>query len=198
MSDTDIREKTTAERRELVKNDITTIAGTIRKRPPRKYEGRPSKYKPEYAESIVEFFLREKTREEKVGRDKKGEQITKTVANDLPFFSEYARSIDVCTDRLYEWEKEFSEFRDSLNICRDIQKEFLVSNALQGRYDRVFSIFTAKNITDWRDVKEIKQETTHKHEINASPELLALKDQYESELAKRYKSKAIEAPETHD
>ncbi|MFA5299123.1 MAG: hypothetical protein WC389_13025 [Lutibacter sp.] len=105
--------------------------------------GRPTKYKPEYCDIIVSYFIAE------AEEDK------------LPFLSKFAREIaGVCCDTAIEWTKEYPEFSESYKKAKDIQKEYLISHALDGKINPTAFIFTAKNITDMRD----RQETEHKFE----------------------------------
>ena len=57
-------------------------------------KGRPSKYKPEYCKQLIDFFSEDPYREEEITITyKNGDTRTdyKMVANDLPFFSAFAR-----------------------------------------------------------------------------------------------------------
>ena len=107
--------------------------------------GRPTKYKPEYCQAIKDFFNIEPT------------QIIdgKTVAIDLPFIQSFSRTIGVSKSTLYKWAEEHEEFSDALKFCKENQERILAANALSGRYNATFAIFTAKNILEWRDRQEI-------------------------------------------
>jgi len=125
--------------------------------PPKKKKpakmGAPTKYKPEYCQGIIAFFI---------------------TATDFPFFSAYAREIQVNTDTLHEWKKVHPTFSEAYKKAKDIQKEILVVGALTNKLNPTFSIFTAKNILGWRDVKEIKQEIKTEHAL--SPALQSMFD----------------------
>lgn len=80
----------------------------------------------------------------------------------LPFFSKFAREVLGITERtLYNYYKEQEgkgeqgEFFLAYKKCSELQKEVIINNALRGKYNPTFAIFTAKNITDMRDVKEL-------------------------------------------
>lgn len=96
--------------------------------------GRPTKYKPEYVDSLVDWFEKQ------------------VVALELPFLSKWARKVaKVCEDTALEWTKQHEEFSLAYKKAKDIQKEFLIKMALTGKFNSTFAIFTAKNITDMRD-----------------------------------------------
>lgn len=120
--------------------------------------GRPTKYKPEYCDEIVEFFSVEPTREvEVVTIDKKGNESVRyeQKPNPLPQLVHFAAKIGVDDDTIVEWAKKHKEFSAAYNKTKRLQKAFLIENGLHaGRYAPAFAIFTAKNITDMRDVIE--------------------------------------------
>ena len=79
---------------------------------PIKKKGRPTKYKPGYCQRLTEFFSIEpcRTTTERFyykNGDEKEKEIE--VANNLPFFSGFARQIKVNTDTLNEWTKKHKE-----------------------------------------------------------------------------------------
>lgn len=120
--------------------------------------GRPTKYKPEYCQKIIKFFSIEPYREVEVThRNKKGEEWTTTVLrpNDLRFIESFAYSIGVDDRTLSDWALHIPEFSLAYKKAKALQKHFLVINGLLGLYSTAFAIFTAKNITDMRDVQEI-------------------------------------------
>ena len=156
------------------------ISKSTRKTPKKHPGGRPTKYKPEYCDEIVEFFSTPPYREVEIThRNKDGSTYTtyEDKPNDLPFLSQFARHIDVNTDTLLEWRDKHPEFSVAYKKAKDLQKEFLATNAVRGLTNTTFSIFTAKNITDWRDVKEIKQEV--KQESTVKVESVEIEDRLE-------------------
>lgn len=125
--------------------------------------GRPTKYKPEYADELVKFFSASKKtqyiKKEKTVRKSNGtEEVEREygwMAEDLPTFAKFARQLKVNGDTIVEWAKVHPEFSAAYNEAKDLQKEFLVDNGLQGLYPPASFIFTAKNITDMKDRQEV-------------------------------------------
>ncbi len=104
--------------------------------------GRPTAYKPEYADLLLAYF------------EKNARAMT------LPHLSKWARTVaGVCHDTAIEWTKVHPEFSEAYKKAKDIQKEVLIEGALTGKFQQTFAIFTAKNITDMRDVQETKNQT---------------------------------------
>ena len=137
--------------------------------------GRPTKYKPEYCAKMIEFFNISPTREiVDVTTSNNGATTERyrEIPNKLPFISAFAREIGVNIDSLYEWEKEYDDFSEAMKIARELQKEFLIINGLNGSYNPTAFIFTAKNLTDMRDV----QETTTNVNINIADYLTQIPD----------------------
>lgn len=136
--------------------------------------GRPTKYKPEYCEAIIDFFDQEPYTDVKIDHyDKKTGEIVvwtdiKRMPNKLPTLRDFAKSIKVGVRTVYEWIDEKSgsyqkEFSQTFTQAKDIRKWFLIQNGLQGLYNPLFAKFTAINITDMRDKQDIG--------LNASEEL---------------------------
>lgn len=144
--------------------DETTKAIIPRVRHP---GGRPTDYHPIYCETIVEFFSKPLTEQQIKSITKKVTQNGTVseraefgiVAANLPTFTKFARYIGVDTDTLVEWTKVHPEFSVSYKKCKELQKDFLIDNALAGRYNPAAFIFTAKNITDMRD------DVKHDHDV---------------------------------
>ena len=126
--------------------------------------GRPSKYKPEFCESLVEFFSVEPFTEREIEHFKGGKKSwtdIKRFANRLPTLRRWAKSVDVGISTVYRWVDKDSdvfqaEFRDAFNEAKELRKWFLIENGLQGLYNSYFAVFVAKNITDMRDTHEVK------------------------------------------
>lgn len=119
--------------------------------------GRPSKYKEEFCERMLNFFSIPHTYMDEVTViDKTGNATTKEVEkpNILPTFEKFAVNIGVCFDTLREWVKEHEEFSESYKRCKDLQKDMLNDLAMRGFYNPTYTIFVAKNITDMRDKTE--------------------------------------------
>jgi hypothetical protein len=141
--------------------------------------GRPTKYKDEYCEKLIEYFDIEPYVKEKVlyyykNGDSK-EQIQE-VPNDLPLLSKFAASINVSRDTLHEWAHgidrdgnlKHPEFSDAYKKAKELQRAVLITNGLRGNYQTAFAIFTAKNLTDMRDKQEIEHSGSIKQEVEES------------------------------
>lgn len=132
--------------------------------------GRPTKYKSEYCDEMIDYFDRELT--ETVAKDAVSArgvvQVAEERATDLPLFQDFAVRIGVHIDTLHEWKKVHKEFSEAYKRCKNMQMRHLVMNAMQGRYSNSFAIFTAKNILGWRDKQEVEVESNGGITINVS------------------------------
>lgn len=122
--------------------------------------GRPSKYKPECCQAIIEFFDKPPyERKVKTVATKKGPvEIEYDDPTDLPFLTDFAKSIGVNQDTLHEWIKKHPEFSEAFKTAKEKQEKIVVINAMRKLYDSTFSIFTLKNIAGWRDKQEIEHQ----------------------------------------
>lgn len=142
--------------------------------------GRPTKFKPEFAEKLVKFFdiepfikeLSEWSKEYyKEGGIKKESEKFRLTPNKMPTLYRFAKSIKVDYSTVYRWAEkgewtddlesgeqppiEFQEFCNAYKEAKELQKEFLINLGLAGAAPSPFAIFTAKNVTDMRDKTEV-------------------------------------------
>src|SRR3990167_11479947 len=121
--------------------------------------GRPTKYREKYCEEIIEFFSIPKTKQvikaHITGKNGYEKDEYTEVANEMPFFSKFARKINVQTHAMEDWSKIYPNFSRAYNTAKEMQKEFLVDNGLRGMYPPASFIFTAKNITDMKDTIDV-------------------------------------------
>ena len=103
--------------------------------------GRPSKYKPEFPEMLLEYFG-------KAPYTKEGQDL---VANDFPSLAGFAIKLGVHRDTLHEWSTIHPEFSDAYKRAKDFQENFVIVNGNKGLINPAFGIFTAKNVLGWRD-----------------------------------------------
>lgn len=130
--------------------------------------GRPTKFKAEYVQKLVDFFSQPPTYEvDVIIKSKNGTETYKTEErpNQLPFLTKFAREIGVDIDTLENWAKPENEdkypgFFGAYKLAKELQKEFLIQNALRGQYNATAFIFTAKNITTMRDQTQIEHGAT--------------------------------------
>lgn len=103
--------------------------------------GRPSEYRPEYCEAVIEYM---------------GQGYSLTA---------FAGSIRVARDTVYEWVKAHREFSDAVSRARGARVAALETKLLRSRKgaETSASIFALKNAdpVEWRDVKH----TEHKHSV---------------------------------
>lgn len=153
----------------------------------KKDTGRPTKYKPEYCELIVEYFEKcqaEIMLELKFFNTSKVDLIAqiqnplpnsedetlnawplkeigqKLVMQRFPTYIRFARSIGVSKSTLFEWKDEYKDFSDSMDICKEISEAILLENGLQWTYNPTFAQFLLKNNYWYTDQKDIKHSWT--------------------------------------
>ena len=128
-------------------------------KPKPKPVGRPTKYKLEHCQRLIDFFDIDPYEEREIPHyDKKTGEIVvwtdyKRMPNKLPTLRDFAKSIKVNISNVYEWlNKESSafqsEFRDAFIQAKDIRKWFLIQNGLQGLYPPATFAYVASNITN--------------------------------------------------
>ncbi len=107
---------------------------------------RPTKYRPEYCQMIIDFFSVDsyKTHVDEERND------TGLPAK-FPTVERFADSIGVVTNTVYNWSKKHPEFLHSLKRAINLQKTVLIEGSMAGLYQSPFNIFAAKNLIGWTD-----------------------------------------------
>lgn len=113
----------------------------------KKPEGRPTDYNPNYCQMLLAYFDVKPYEENKMG---------KLEASDFKSLAGFAISIGVHRETLLNWSKQYPEFFDAYKRAKDFQENYLVINGMRGLINPAFSIFTAKNVLNWRDKKDIE------------------------------------------
>lgn len=108
--------------------------------------GRPTDYNPKYCEEIIEFFDKEPWEETENGR----------VPCKLPTLARFAVDRGVCRETVWNWSQTHPEFFNAIKRAKAIQEDLLVQNGLTALYDKTLSIFCLKNLSDWKDKKEVE------------------------------------------
>ena len=141
--------------------------------------GRPTMYRPEFCQQLLDYFDVEPYIELARSDKKSGHEYTQRVANSLPTLAGFAAKVGVSVQTLHNWGKAHPGFFDATTRAKAIAEDILVTNGLLGLYDARYAIFVAKNYTDLRDVRE-----THAVEYEV-PELPADIERRIAEIGKR-------------
>lgn len=119
-------------------------------------------YKPEYCQSLIDFFDRPPTREitetwyHSDGSVKR--EGIKEIPNSPPHLGQWAMSIGFYPIVPYEWAKRHRDFHYALQSARSLRKHLVIDNALKGLYNPIFSKLAAANWWGWTDKQEIKHD----------------------------------------
>ncbi len=136
--------------------------------------GRPTKYKPEFCNKLLDYFTTDLFRKEviktateyfKDGGIKKKSEEYKLVANEMPTLHGFSEKIGVSYETIRRWADEdgknyIDEFCVAYKEAKEKQKRFLISLGLSGISPAAAFIFVAKNVTDMRDKTEVSQTIT--------------------------------------
>lgn len=107
--------------------------------------GRPTKYKPEYCQEIVDWFKAHKIPQEF--------ELKKPPV--FPTIERFATNINVCKDTLYEWGKVYPAFSDALKKAHEIQMAIWQEGSMRGLFPPAFTIFLGKNVFKWTDKHDV-------------------------------------------
>ena len=90
---------------------------------PRKLVGRPTKYKANYPELVLEYI-------KECGKEDK-----------LPQIAELCLKLEINNDTLYAWVKINKKFSDTIDRLKKLQESMLVSKGIARKYDPTFARF---------------------------------------------------------
>lgn len=163
-----VRERITRERwtRDIHKQLVhvpRTPADTVEAQvQPKRGPGAPSKYLPEYADRLVEFF-RETPFETSDVVEHDGRKRSKLIsAYRFPTLQRFADDIGVAFETLHDWatakgpdgEPRYPEFSYAYKRAKTIQSAILVEGGMAGLFQPAMAIFGAKNLLGWTDKVE--------------------------------------------
>ena len=97
-------------------------------------------------------------------------------ANKLPTFEAFAFSIGVHRETILNWTNQYPLFFDTYKQAKDLQKDMLIYLGMIGMYNPVFTIFTAKNITDMKDKIENENNNINTNINIEAPSINKLKE----------------------
>lgn len=125
--------------------------------------GRPTKYRPEMAQELIDYFNVQPFENVEVVNKQTGAITFAEIVNPLPTLAGFAAKSKVCRDTLYEWANKIDEngnlfypdFSYAIKLAKECQEHVLVTNTLMGRYQPSFAAFTAKNLLNWRDNQDL-------------------------------------------
>jgi hypothetical protein len=132
--------------------------------------GRPEKYKPEYCDQLVEFFLDaakapaqmattfeiDAPDNQAAGKIQKGQAKleVQTIVAVLPTFARFALDLGVDIGTIQNWRAKYPAFDEACLMAKDIQRDFLIQGLISGRIPATGGIFVAKNIAGLKDRPE--------------------------------------------
>jgi hypothetical protein len=121
--------------------------------------GAPTKYTDDVPKRLMDFFNRPLYKIEQVEvMTKQGiQKINETVANELPTIEKFCADLMIHKSTLLAWVEKYPILSDAYSFAKQSQKNHLLQNGLNGRYNSGFAKFVAINCTDMVD----KIETEH-------------------------------------
>lgn len=123
--------------------------------------GRPSAYRPEYAQQIIAFFDTHPTKEVEVA-GLGGATRIQVLPRTPPTLVRFAQGLNVSAETVGKWATELGEdghprhpeFADAYARARNLLESLLVEGAALGVYDSRVTQFMLKNWYGWKDQPE--------------------------------------------
>jgi len=148
--------KTTVKKPKNHGNTLPTTNYKYNKRP----FGRPTKYRPIFCKMIIDYFTREHVTEyEETHTNRKGETWScyKLRANPVPMLEGFCGEVLHCgVTIISDWTRNFPDFAEAVIHAQALQMQHLATVTGLGLYNSNWAVFMAKNVSQWRDKKEIE------------------------------------------
>lgn len=123
--------------------------------------GRPSSYRPEFAEMLIEYFSRPAWDVTDVDGN--------TVEGYFPTIAGFCWEIGICLATFHNWTTAkdldgspmFPEFLDAYKAAKARQEQLFTVGYMRGKYfNPAIGALIAKNLMNWRDKQEIESQVT--------------------------------------
>lgn len=119
--------------------------------------GRPTKYRKEYCDEILDYFGRPPYVEVTRTNPKTGMEYTERQATDLPTVERFASELGVAVSTVYQWTHEHPEFSEAFTRARQMQVDHLLQNGLHGHFREGLAKFMLTNLSEYQERKFIDQ-----------------------------------------
>ena len=116
--------------------------------------GRPTNYRPEYCQAIVDYFASPNSWE--INTDAKG-SAKAVPSGKIPTIARWCHSIGVSTRVLDDWQRRHPEFAEAYQMARELQQSFAIELAAAGIGTSMMNTFMQVK-HDWRVEKEPEEE----------------------------------------
>jgi len=113
--------------------------------------GRPSKYKPELCQSLLDFFTKPRKEEVVISGDNK-----KVLPPPIPWYIDWCLEVGITQETMNQWADIYPAFSEAYKQTKKIQERIVADGMLRGIYNSTGCVFTLKNIAGWRDVNETR------------------------------------------
>lgn len=126
--------------------------------------GRPTDYKPEYCQMLIDYFSIEPYKEiQKKIYTKSGAliEIPEDRPADFPSLAGFCIKIGIHRDTLHEWTKNHPEFSDVYRLAKEYQENYLLVNGNKELIPTNFATFLLINHSNYRQkAKDEAPDTT--------------------------------------
>lgn len=122
-----------------------------RQDPPPPRTGRPTLYRDEYCDSVVEYFQRP--------RPPRTSTDDRILPGELPSLSAWGNERNISPQLISDWQNRHAAFREACTRAKAIGAELLSDRALNGQYNAQYAAFYAKNAFGWKDRSEVETVT---------------------------------------
>jgi hypothetical protein len=119
--------------------------------------GRPTNYRPEYCQAIVDYFADPESWEINYDAKGSGKAIP---SGKMPTVARWCHQIGVSTRVLDDWQRRYPEFAEAYQMARELQQSFAIELAGAGIGTSLLNLF----MQDRHGWKAAREEAEHSNE----------------------------------
>lgn len=115
--------------------------------------GRPSGYRPEYCQMIIDYFVKGYEELYFMNRNEKGDM--RAVPGKFPTFERFGFTIGKLVKVMLDWCRQYPEFAEAYQQCKQLQKACLVEGAMAGALNSNFANLFARVDHGMQDAQQV-------------------------------------------
>jgi hypothetical protein len=137
-------------------------SGEKPKKPRKEPFGRPTKYREDFPQKMIDYFKRPMWQYEEieVATAKGVQKITQKVPCEPPFVEGFCEEIMISKRTFYDWVEKYPDFSHAFSIAKQAQANRLANHAMLGGYNSSISKLILANCTDYKEDKSSQTEST--------------------------------------
>lgn len=125
----------------------------------KRFRGRPKTYPEDFPDRLIDYFaapLRTKKITQQATASGKIVEVETEEFRDPATVEGFCASQMISKETFYRWVREYPEFSNAFDACKQMQADMLIIGSMKGEYASSISKLVLANCTDYRESKEVE------------------------------------------